>query len=107
MMSDWKKVSQYSKDVYEKRMAEWREGIEALGDKIKHSHHVARKNGKLRDFYRVVGDPLGAGSYGQVFKCCYIEALADRDEIYKQYQESCAQPGATPEDCEKAERILN
>ena len=46
---------------------------------LEHTHHAARCNGKMRDSYRVVGNALGAGSYGQVFKCCFIESMAKRD----------------------------
>ena len=31
----------------------------------------------MRDFYRITGDRLGAGSYGEVRKCLYIEGVDD------------------------------
>ena len=52
-----------------------------------HTHHAARCNGKMRDSYRIIGKPLGAGSYGQVFKCCFIESMVKRDAVAAEYQE--------------------
>ena len=47
------------------------------------SAKAARVNAKMRDSYRLIGDALGEGSYGQVFKCCYVEAMAERDTLLK------------------------
>ena len=35
----------------------------------------------MRDYYRILGNAIGEGSYGQVFKCVFIKSMADQDYL--------------------------
>lgn len=46
----------------------------------------ARNNGKMRDFYRILANPLGEGAYGEVRKCFYKDNIRDKKDRYKHYR---------------------
>lgn len=46
----------------------------------------ARNNGKMRDYYRILANPLGKGAYGEVRKCYYKDNIRDKKDRYKQYR---------------------
>lgn len=46
----------------------------------------ARNNGKMRDFYRILANPLGQGAYGEVRKCFYKDNIRDKKDRYKHYR---------------------
>ena len=43
----------------------------------------ARHNGKMRDYYRILDPPLGAGAYGEVRKCIFKENITDKKSSLK------------------------
>lgn len=46
----------------------------------------ARNNGKMRDYYKILANPLGIGAYGEVRKCYYKENIRDKNNKFKQYR---------------------
>ena len=47
---------------------------------------MARNNGKMRDNYKILANPLGIGAYGEVRKCLYKDNIRDKNNRYKQYR---------------------
>lgn len=45
-----------------------------------------RNNGKMRDYYKILADPLGIGAYGDVRKCYYKRKINDKNDRYKEYR---------------------
>jgi calcium-dependent protein kinase len=45
---------------------------------------LAKNNGRMRDFYRILDPPLGAGAYGEVRKCVFKEDMKDKKSSLKQ-----------------------
>ena len=44
-------------------------------------------NGKMRDYYRILEDPLGKGAYGEVRKCIFkSKGILDKQSFFKEYR---------------------
>ena len=43
----------------------------------------ARNNGKMRDYYKILANPLGIGAYGEVRKCFYKDDINDKNNRFK------------------------
>lgn len=46
----------------------------------------ARNNGKMRDNYKILANPLGQGAYGEVRKCIFKDDIRDKNNRYKEYR---------------------
>ena len=45
---------------------------------------ASRMNGKMRDYYRIIDDPVGEGAFAQVYKCIWIQGKSvDRETMMK------------------------
>ena len=46
----------------------------------------SRNNGKMRDYYKILENPLGTGAYGEVRKCYWKKDITNKCDRFKEYR---------------------